>query len=139
MTKARDLSVAPNAWTSYTPVLKQGTTTVSATVDYAKYMQVGKTVHLQVRVTATGTGSAGTEIFISPPSGLTPVNTHPSTIGTFMLLDAGTAYFVGVCSYFGTNIAGTSYNSQDFMGKNSPNMTIASNDQVSINVTYEVA
>lgn len=130
------------AWTSYTPVLKQSSTTVTATVNYAKYKQIGKTVFLTVKLTSTGTGSAGGVIAVSAPSGLAPVlDTLESVHGTFGLLDAGTAYYHGFCAYNSANngFVGVAQGSGNAIGANSPSITMAVNDTVMIHVTYEVA
>ena len=129
------------AWTSYTPVLKQGSTTVSATVTYAKYKQIGKTVFLTVKLVSTGTGSAGGRIGISAPTGLVPtLDSLESVHGNFGLLDAGTAFYHGFAYYTSDRgFGGLAQNSGDAIGANSPNITLAVNDTVMIHVTYEVA
>ncbi len=61
--------------TSYTPTLAQGASTnIAKTVNFAKYMVVGKTMYLWVRLFASGTGSAGSAITVSIPSGYTMQN-----------------------------------------------------------------
>jgi len=129
------------AWTSYTPVLKQGSTTVSATVNYAKYKQIGKTVFLTVKLTSTGTGSAGGRIGISAPTGLVPtLDSLESVHGNFGLLDAGTAFYHGFAYYTSERgFGGIAQGSGDAIGANSPSITMAVNDTVMIHVTYEVA
>ena len=129
------------AWTSYTPVLKQGSTTVSATVTYAKYKQIGKTVFLTVKLVSTGTGSAGGRIAVSAPTGLVPtLDSLESVHGNFGLLDAGTAYYHGFAYYTSTaGFGGIAQGSGDAIGANSPSITMAVNDTVMIHVTYEVA
>ena len=129
------------AWTSYTPTLKQSTTTVTATVNYAKYKQIGKTVFLRVKLTSTGTGSAGGRIQISAPASLTPVTDSIETVyGNFGFLDAGTAYYHGFCFYQSPNgFGGIAQGSGDAMGANSPSITIATNDVYMFSVVYEVA
>jgi len=130
-----------DAWTSYTPVWKQNTTTVPATVTYAKYKQIGKTVFLTVKLVSTGTGSAGGRIAVSAPTGLVPtLDSLESVHGTFGYLDAGTAYYHGFAYYTSTaGFGGIAQGSGDAMGANSPSITVAVNDVVMIHVTYEVA
>jgi hypothetical protein len=129
------------AWTSYTPVLKQGSTTVSATVTYAKYKQIGKTVFLTVKLVSTGTGSAGGRIGISAPTGFVPtLDSLESVHGNFGLLDAGTAFYHGFAYYTSDRgFGGLAQGSGDAIGANSPSITMAVNDTVMIQVTYEVA
>lgn len=64
---ANDLNAIYGAWNSYTPTLKQGSTTITKTVNYAKYRQVGKDVDGEFYITATGSGSAGGAISVSLP------------------------------------------------------------------------
>ena len=130
-------SAVPLAWTSYTPTLTQGVG-VGKTVDYAKYVQIQKTVFLQIMLTCTGGGLGGT-ISVSFPSGLTPVYTHAQrVIGTFFIHDSGTALYSGL-AMGSSPITGYGYGSSNNMGANTPTMTLATNDQISIAVEYEVA
>ncbi len=146
MTRARDLADLgdsalgiESAWTSYTPTIKQGTTTLTVTITRAKYKQIGKTVYLSVFATNTSTGSAGTAIRVSHPSGLAPSNgSGDFTMGTFMYKDSGTAFYIGSVTTNGTDFVGYAHNSTDAIGA-SPSFTAANNDTVSLTVTYEVA
>jgi hypothetical protein len=129
------------AWTSYTPTLKQSSTTVTATVDYAKYKQLGKTVFLRVKLTVTGSGSAGGIIGISAPASLVPTTDSLESIyGTFGFLDAGVAYYHGYCAYSSTNngFVGIAQGGGNAMGANSPSTTASVNDVYMCSVTYEV-
>lgn len=56
----------PFTWTAYTPVLTQSGV-VTKTVDAARYMQIGKLVFAQVRLTATGAGTANNRVTVSLP------------------------------------------------------------------------
>jgi hypothetical protein len=129
------------AWTSYTPTLKQSSTTVTATVNYAKYKQLGKTVFLRVKLTSTGTGSAGGKIAISAPASLAPTTDSLETVyGNFGMLDAGVAYYHGFAYYTSTaGFGGIAQGAGDGMGANSPSITVATNDVFMISVVYEVA
>jgi hypothetical protein len=127
-------------WTSFTPVMKQGATTLTATIAYARYKQIGKTVFLQVNATITNTGSTNGLISIDFPSGLTPVNnTNEPVWGTMYIRDTGSAYYMGVVTTNGSAFIGRAYGSQDSMGVNTPTFTLVNNDTLSIQVTYEVA
>lgn len=127
------------AWTSYTPVLKGGATTVSKTVTYAKYIQIGKTVILQAALSATSAGAANGTITISLPiAGLTADTSR--VVGTFFIFDSGTAFYQGSAALLSTTeIYGFGYNSVDKMGTSVPAMTLASGDGVGISIMYEVA
>ena len=130
------------AWTSYTPVIKGGATTVSATISYAKYVQIGKTVMLQVSAAITSAGAANGRITVSTPTTLNPLVTSdfPSTVGTMLIKDSGTAFYNGAAFVFATGIiAGLGYGSVDSMGVSAPAFTLASGDTGSISIMYEVA
>jgi hypothetical protein len=135
---AIDSSVG-GAWTSYTPTIKQGGTTLTATITRAKYKQINKTVFLSVRAIITSTGSAGTEIKISHPSGLAPLNAADNfTMGSFFYQDTGTAFYLGACTNNATEFLGYAHNTTSAIGF-APSFTAANNDVVSLTVTYEVA
>ena len=149
MTRARDLADLgdsatgiESAWTSYTPTIKQGTTTLTATINRAKYKQIGKTVFLSVSATITQTGSAGTVIYVGIPSGLAPLNGSDGlTNGIFFYQDTGTAYYSGICSLSAANptfFQGIAHNTANSIG-NAPSFTAANTDIVSLTITYEVA
>lgn len=60
------LSGIGGAWTSYTPTFTQSGN-VTHTLTYAKYIQIGKLVVVNVRLEVTGTGTAGVRIEFSLP------------------------------------------------------------------------
>lgn len=134
-------SAVPLAWTSYTPTLTQGVG-LAKTVNYAKYVQIRKTVFLQVVMTATGAGLGGT-ITVSCPSGLVPVTASDTrALGDFLIKDTGTAWYSGTAMAYATSpvtIAGLAYGSNNNMGANTPVFTVAVGDVISISVQYEVA
>jgi hypothetical protein len=138
---AAELNGIGEAWTSYTPVIKGGATTVTATIQYAKYARVNKLVVVQMRATVTSTGAANGIINITLPSGLavlTPSNQR--IIGSFMVEDVGVGFFSGVAvSTNGTSVQGFGTNVGDFMGGQGPAMTLVNNDIISFTVSYEVA
>ena len=128
------------AWTTFTPVMKQGATTLTATISYARYKQIGKTVFLQVNATITNTGATNGVISIDFPSGLSPVNSaNEPALGTMYIRDTGTAYYAGGVTSNVSAFIGRAHNSQDSMGANTPAFTLVNNDTVAIQVTYEVA
>jgi hypothetical protein len=130
------------AWTSYTPTVRQGTTNVTPTISYAKFKQIGKIVFVNVSVKATTTGSASTIINISVPSGKVPLTDGLQyTIGTFGMLDAGTAFYHGYCTYVSSSggFVGVANGGGNAMGANSPGITVGNNDEFYLSVVYEVA
>lgn len=132
---------AGGTWTSYTPTIKGGATTVTATINYAKYMQIGNTVTVQVNADITSTGAANGIISVTYPSGLAPASQGVfRTVGVFSVDDAGVGAIQGVAVAFNNEIRGRSGpNSGDFMGANTPAMTLANNDRIALSATYEVA
>ena len=129
------------AWESYTPTIKGGATTVTATINYAKWARLNKTVFVQVHATITSAGAANGTIEISLPSGLNCVSPDDMrAIGVFAVKDTGTAYYQGFASATtGSTVSGTAYNAQNYMGANTPAMTLANGDEVAMSVMYEVA
>lgn len=129
------------AWESYTPTIKGGATTVTATITYAKYVQINKFVYVQVRAAVTSAGAANGAINISLPGGfpaLLPSNQR--NIGTFMVEDVGVGFFVGLAiANTSTGVQGFTNNVGDFMGAAGPAMTLANGDFVSMSVCYEIA
>jgi hypothetical protein len=136
---AAELNGIGEAWTSYTPTIKGGATTVTATITYAKYARVNKLVIATVLATVTSAGAANGAITVSLPiAAATGLN--ESTSGTFLVKDAGTAYYFGAAViYSTTEVRGQAYNSADYMGANTPAFTLANNDVIGMTVIYQVA
>jgi hypothetical protein len=129
-----------DAWTSFTPIIKQGATTLTANVAYSRYKQIGKTVFLQIDATITNTGSTNGAITIDVPSGVFPVNsTNEGVIGNMYIRDTGTAFYAGIVATNGVIFFGRAYGSVNSMGASNPAFTLVNNDTVSIQVTYEVS
>ena len=137
------LELAPfmASWTTYTPQLRTGTTNRTSTVNYGRYLKVGKLVIVQASVTATTGGGASEVLKLGLPSTLNPVNASPDNIiGAFQVKDAGTAYYVGTACIVETGyVSGTGYGANNNMGANAPAMTMATNDVISFEVQYEIA
>ena len=138
---AAELNGIGEAWTSYTPVIKGGATTVTATMNYAKYARINKLVLVQVDATVTSAGAANGTITISLPTGLNLLNSSGfTTIGTFFVTDLGVAFYNGAAvPASATTVGGISYNSGSYMGSGGPAFTLANGDRVAIEICYEVA
>jgi hypothetical protein len=126
------------AWTNYTPTIKAGATTLTGTVNYAKYCQIQKTVIVQVLFTASNTGAANGAITVSYPVGLAPSPLDGRPIGNFMLIDISTGFYHGVATA-DTLCQGIGQGSGGNMGASQPAMTVVSGDRIGISITYEVA
>ncbi len=123
------------AWTSYTPTLTQSGA-VTKTVNYAKYIQMGKTVIVHLAVTCTGAGTAANAITVGLPVAASSVY----VTGSFWYLDAGTTV------YAGTVYGDTSTTSVHLFSTNNPNpfgvapaVTAAVGDVITMQITYEAA
>jgi hypothetical protein len=123
--------------TTYTPVVTQNGT-ITATISYAKYQQVGKLVTVQVRANLTSAGTAGHRLTLTLPIAATTANTN-QCYGSFTFLDSGVAYYTGsVTLNSTTTTAFTVNNTNDFLGVN-PSIAVASGDAISFTMIYEVA
>lgn len=139
---AAQLNSIGEAWTSYTPVIKQGTTTINATINYAKYARVNKIVIVQVLATATSAGTGAGNITISQPSGLLAVSQglNNRIVGSFQVEDVGVGFYNGsaiaisdvIIGFLGGGPTG------NFIG-NQPSFTVAIGDYFACSVCYEVA
>jgi hypothetical protein len=76
-------------YTTYTPVLKQGATTQTITVNsgnyFARYATVGKLCHVEVWLTVTSTGSSNARLSMT-----LPVNASP---GFYLFLAGSAGYY----------------------------------------------
>lgn len=131
-------------WTSYTPTIKGGATTVTATITYAKYMQIGNTVTVQVLATVTSTGGVNGAISISVP--IAPATLDVRLIrGEFFFDDTGVGIYTGgavVTNAYGSHTAVVGFGSGpvgDVMGTAGPAVTLANNDRVGCFAVYEVS
>ena len=138
---AAQLNGIGEAWTSYTPVIKGGATTVTATMNYAKYARINKIIIVQVDATVTSAGAANGTITVSLPTGLDLINSSGfTTIGNFFVTDLGVAFYAGAAVPASTTtVGGISYNAGAYMGNGSPAFTLANGDRVAMSICYEVA
>jgi hypothetical protein len=139
---AAQLNGIGEAWTSYTPVVKGGATTVTATINYAKYAQVNKIVIVVASVNVTSAGAANGVVTMSLPIAAANIGSTVDigTCGSFIIKDASAAYFTGAAQLITTTeVAGSSYASTQNMGATQPAFTLANGDGVGMFVVYEVA
>ena len=139
---AAQMNSIGEAWTSYTPVIKGGATTVTATLNYAKYAQVNKIVILAVSATVTSAGAANGVVTISLPIAAANIGAavDVATNGSFIIKDSGTAYYTGAAQLITTTtVGGTAYGSVNNMGASQPAFTLANGDGVGAFIAYEVA
>jgi len=133
---AATLNTIGAAWVDYTPTLVQGAT-ITKTISNARYCQIQKTVFVQVYMIATSAGTAANILYIGLP--LNARTGNSSTTGIAQLYDASTNT-IYVASAYLDNAARCAflYQTGNPFGV-SPAITIASGDQLQMNLTYEVA
>ena len=82
-------------WADWTPTVTQSVS-VSVSIGYARYCIIDALVVGQVRLTTTSAGTTNNMIGIGGiPSIITPVASPAGVIGSFVLVDLGTANYVG--------------------------------------------
>lgn len=131
----------PQTWQSYTPALGNLS---GGTINYAKYIQIGKTVHVRFKYTLAGAGVAG-EVTVALPvaahadyanSTITPL------LSSVALRDTGTATFIGG-AYWGTGQVavlrfGNASGSTQGLSSTVP-FTWANTDIILFELSYEAA
>ena len=130
-------------WTSWTPTL---TNLSGGTITYAKYIQIGKTIHWSFKYTLAGAGVAG-RVSITLPA---TIDTTALAVGESMLSratfnDQGTATFYGQASvksstevYIDVNGTGSTYLGITSLSSTVPH-TWANTDTISAMGTFPVA
>lgn len=127
-----------SAWTSWTPTVRQGATTLSTTSNASTYIQYGKLVFIKGSIGITSTGSAGGRISVSSPISHTLVPVKYS-IGNLIYLDAGTAFYNASVTLDGSDgrFYGIVHSLADYLGT-TPSFTAASGDSVHFTAAIEV-
>ena len=140
-TYVRDNALAMSTWTSYTPVVKQGTTTPTFTANYCKYKFFGTTCKIVGFLTMTTTaGATGSAISVSVPTGMTISTTTQLPIGSGRLFinSFGNSFGVVAAVNATTNVAfwRTDTTFTGFAGAD-PSASLRVADVVSFNIEYE--
>lgn len=124
---------------TWTPVVKQGGTTLTGTTGYAKYSKIGKSVKLELKQTITSAGTPGQAIAVTGlPFAPSEADYHCG--GVFLYADAGVAFFVGAAIYISSDssIRCVLHNTGDVLGAaESPVLTAASGDVVRLIFEFE--
>ena len=133
-------------FTDWTPTLTQGATTITKTIDWARYAQVGNIVFVEVNMQCSSAGSAGSRVFISYPSGLTPKYTSSNGLypnyGVGHVYDqSANAMYRGIVREDSGKfvIQPTSSTTNNDLGATDFTAAIASGDRVGFSIWYEVA
>lgn len=123
------------AWTDWTPTVDQGGA-VAATVTWAKYKVVNGIKFVEVRLTVTGAGSAGSVIKIGGQPAAIQSTTTGIVPGQVIITDTGTAYYVGNIRVQGaTEWRFIAHNSGSEMGA-TPNFALANTDLIEFSAVY---
>lgn len=123
---------------SWTPVIKQNATTLTATVTVAKYTKIGKKVFCELRASLTSAGTSGQINVTGLPFATTETDYYCG--GSFIYLDTGTAYYSGA-AFFQVSDGSVRFlcdNKLDFFGA-APAVVAASGDMLSFSFQYETA
>lgn len=125
------------AWESYTPTLTQSNT-VAKTVTWAKYTRINKLVIANVRLDVTAAGTTNNAIVVGLP--ITSAAADSVRIGTSTFYDGSTAitYNAAVQLVSSTTVSLLADGVNSFIGV-TPNVALASGDQVTLSIMYEAA
>lgn len=136
-----DDSRGTGAWQSWTPTVAQGATNnIAKTVQYAKYVVLGKTVIANCRLDLTANGTAGSQASISIPSEIATASTNPR-VGACHIYDASTTVrYTGQAEFLTSTTLGFV---GDWSGNNAwgaaPNLALGTSDQIGFSIMYEIA
>jgi hypothetical protein len=133
--------VPMNAWEDYTPTLTQSGA-VTKTVNYARFIRIGRTIHAVVKMTCTGTGTAANAVVVGLPvassSGIGLIN-----IGTGFVFDSSASLiYKGLANMASTttvNFLPTESTTPNTIGTAGFTAALASGDVVAMSITYEAA
>ena len=136
---AADLN-AIGTWTSYTPVLAQNGTR-TATVNYAEYMLLNELCVVNVDLTCTQAGSAGSQITVTYP--VTAASGNNVCVGSgFFYDDSATDIILLTVSQASTTTVSfrTETSTSISVGFGQlPSFALANNDVISFSIAYRVA
>jgi len=127
------------AWTSHTPQIDQGASTnIAKTVTYSKYARYGRMIVWNFTLDLTAGGTAGTQVTVTLP---TTAAAAAGVNGSAALCDTGTSTRY-VCTAFGADTSRVAFlvdQASSAAWGQSPNLAIATGDQIRGSVTYEAS
>lgn len=129
--------VGTGAWTTYVPVWTQ-TATITATINTARYTQIGRIVFFEVSLTATSAGTAGAFVRVTLP--VAPASSDQVVVAAYADASPATSYVLGGFTKTGTNdMIFLNDTSGSAAFGNAPAVTVASGDAIYIAGHYEAA
>ena len=130
------LYTVTSPWITYTPTFTQ-VLTITKTVNYAKYKQIGKTVIVQIDLTATSGGTGNNEVKVGLP--LAALSATNRNTGHGHIYDASTGIVYNISPILTTTTTVRFFYQTAFGWGFSPNIAIAAGDFISLTLTYEAA
>lgn len=132
--------VPMNAWETYTPTLTQSGA-VTKTVTYARFVRIGRTIIVTVRLAVTGTGSASNAVVVGLPVTAAAAVTRAAGCGSIFDTSAGLVYNGNADITTTTTVQfwPTSADSGSALGAAVFTAALAAGDEVAMHVTYEAA
>lgn len=129
------------AWSTYAPTIDQGATSnIAHTVTWAEWMRIGTTVFFQFNLVVTGTGTAGSPIFVDLPVTASVGTTRH--VGHGFIFDgsggAATSYHGTWQMASTTQIGMITHASNNYVGAG-PSFALANNDQLTCSGFYRAA
>ena len=125
-----------NTWT--TTVTQSGT--VTHTVNYARYVQIGRLVIANCYLTITGTGTGNNVITVNLPVTASSSLTVGSVIGEGQVIDGNVDnYVMAVIVQTSTTLAWRRTSAAGQQAGQSPNFALANNDILMASLMYEAA
>jgi len=123
-------------WTDFSPTVTQGVS-VTFTKNRARFLTIGKTIHYNVSLVITSSGTASTGILIG---GLVaPKNTTGwSTVGSAVIVVGATRHSATFSFFNGTNPFFQVGSSNDILGV-SPSVQLVNTSVISFEAVYEIA
>lgn len=136
------------AWSTYTPVVRQPTTSITLSASTGRYIQIGKLVVVQAWVTISGTGNVNSVFTIDLPVTASSSGNIFIPPGNGLFFDSSANNFYTMTACFETGFAKVKFlatqapvTGSNFMGATATVFTaaLANADQIGFNATYEVA
>ena len=124
-------------WVDYTPTLTQNVT-VTKTINNARYCQIQKTIIGCVQLVMTSAGTAGQFVNVGLPIAAKTTGVA-NMAGNGYIYDASTNTIYNVVGVVNTSTTMAFYYQTGNFWGSSPNIALASSDQISVFFTYEAA